>query len=261
MKNPLKLQFHLMFSQKFFWVLIGIMTFFVLFFAFSSFYAGKILGVYMSETGLLSLAHAIQDIVLPKIFVIILAAYFFGKEMGNRTVNIALCAGVSRFRYWLSKCIVFVIAGVIISLLYPFIMLIFGTVTNGFGTLSEMLLNVPAAISLPLYLLRTGGMYLLTLSAMSMVFCVFAALCNSMSPMVFASLGYMIGFQFLSQLLPIFLPASANVIGVLPTITANIITDPNISAARLIIIIAADIAIAAGMFAVSYLIFRKKELK
>jgi ABC-2 type transport system permease protein len=252
MKQQIKTQLYLMFTGRFFYVLCAIVIALSLTLEIASYYAAETVGVSQgSFTGFYSLISGITDFSTTEIFCVVVAALFFGTEMKNRTVNIALTAGVSRLNYWLSKWIVYLIAGFIIAVLYPLTLCIFGTVTSGFGAD-----NLGA-----LYFLRLFFMYFLAVVSTISMYTVFAAIFSSTSAVVFTSLGFVFMFRIVTQVIPIFVKGSEFVIGLLPSLSVSTVTNPEISFQSILTVAIIDIAVAAVLFSVSYMIFRRKELK
>jgi ABC-type transport system involved in multi-copper enzyme maturation permease subunit len=252
MKQQIKTQLYLCFTGRFFYVICAIVILLSLSLEIVSYYAAEMVGVSPIEfTGFASIVSGITDFATTEIFCIIIAALFFGTEMKNRTVNIALTAGVSRLHYWLSKSFVYVISGFIIALLYPLTLCIFGTAAGGFGAEGLGFL----------YFLRLFAMYFFATISIISVYIVFSAIFSSTSAVVFSSLGFLFLFRIVTQVVPIFIKGSETVIGLLPSLSLPQITDPELSLQSGLTIAIIDILTAAILFAVSYAIFRKKELK
>jgi ABC-type transport system involved in multi-copper enzyme maturation permease subunit len=254
MKQQLKTQFYLMFSQKFFYVISAILIVMSVSLQIASSLASEVVDIPdgVSFTSFTSLISGITDFSVTEILCAVLAALFFGAEMKNRTVNIALCAGVSRFHYWLSKSVVYVFAGFIIAVLYPLTLCIVGTFTAGFG----------AEASLGgFYFVRLFLMYFTAVIAAIGVYEVFSAIFSSTSAVVLSSLGFLFLSRIVIQIFPIFVKGSEKVIGFLPTQSVVTMIDPEISLPLGLTISGINIASAVILFAVSYLIFGRKELK
>jgi ABC-type transport system involved in multi-copper enzyme maturation permease subunit len=253
MKQQIKTQIYLMFSQKFIYIIGAIVICLSLSLEIVSYFAAETLNVPTSDfTGFASLVSGISDFSTTEIFCAVIAALFFGTEIKNRSINIALCAGVSRRDYWLSKYIVFIIAGFIIAVLYPLTLCVFATVTYGFGAVA----GVGA-----LYFLRLFLIYFTSVAATVSIYAVFSAIFSSTSAIVFSSLGFMFVSKIIMQIIPIFIKGSETVIGLFPSNSVAKITAPDLSLSSGLTITIINIAAAVGLFVVSYLIFKRKELK
>jgi ABC-2 type transport system permease protein len=241
-----------MFTGRFFYVISAIVIVMSLSLEIVSYYASEMVGVSPLEfNGFASLVSGISDFSTTEIFCAVIAALFFGAEMKNRTVNIALSAGVSRLTYWLSKWIVYVTAGFITAVLYPLTLCIFGTIAGGFG--AEGLGFV--------YFLRLFIMYFLAVVSTIGIYTVFSAIFSSTSAVVFSSLGFIFLFRIVTQVVPIFIKGSETLIGLLPSLSVEKIAEPELSLSGGLTIGVIDIAVAAILFAISFIIFRRKELK
>jgi ABC-2 type transport system permease protein len=252
MKQQIKTQLYLLFTARFFYIICAIVIGMSLSLEIMSYYASQIAGSSdFSPNGFEALVSCISDFATTEIFCLVLAAMFIGAEMKNRTVNIALSAGVSRFNFWLSKWIVYAIGGLIIALLYPLTMCIFSTAVNGFG--EE---NLGA-----LYFLRLIFIYFIATVSVISVFTVLSAIFSSTSAVILSSLSYFFLFRIGIQILPLFIKGSEFVIGLLPSLSVEKITDPELSLQSGLTIVIVDTLVAAILFAVSFMFFRRKELK
>jgi ABC-type transport system involved in multi-copper enzyme maturation permease subunit len=252
MKQQIKTQLYLMFSQKFFYIIGAIIIALSLSLQITSYFAAETLDVSIGElSGFASLVSGISDFSTTEIFCAVIAALFFGAEIKNRTINIALCAGVSRRDYWLSKNLAYIIAGFAAAILYPLTLCAFGCVAVGFG----------AADLGALYFLRLFLMYFTSVAATISVYSVFSAIFSSTSAIVFSSLGFVFLSRVIMQILPIFIKGSENVIALFPVNSVAKITVPDLSLPSGLTIAIINILAAVALFAISYLIFRRKELK
>jgi ABC-type transport system involved in multi-copper enzyme maturation permease subunit len=252
MKRMLKTQFFLLFGQKFFIVLCSVAFGLAILNLLTYYFMGSM--VDTTVTGITMLQTLMTEIMTYAILCIIFAGYFFNKDFANRTINIAVCSGVNRATYWAAKCIAFIIGCFIICLIAPITLTVGGTIIGGWGEDFDIA-----------YLLRTAGLYLLSMLSIISVFSVFASIFTETSSVVAISIAFCAVFQIGTGLLALVFPESeilAETLGNLPNITSLAITQPEYVDKEFIIkTVSVDSGLAVILFGLSYLIFRKRDLK
>lgn len=107
-------------------------------------------GPKITFTGIETFVDAVGvNVYFLKIIIGVLAGFFISSEYSSGVMKRTASAGSSRMRIYGAKLAVYSFGAVIISLLYPVITVIVGSLLNGFGQ--------PAEINATVYLFRTLG--------------------------------------------------------------------------------------------------------
>jgi ABC-2 type transport system permease protein len=256
MKRMLKTQFYLMFRQKFLFVICCVTFVMSVLNVLMSFFMSGLTGA--SATGFSLFQSFVTDISTPVILCIILAGYFFNKDISNRTVSIALCAGVNRFTYWTAKCIVYIVGSLIISLVAPAVGAIGGTLlggglsAGGWGQAFD-----------PLFTLRIALLYMAAIVGIVGVFAVFASLLTETSGVIAISIAFCAVFQIGSVIALALLSKYewSQYLVLLPSLSVMAIATPDMELTDALVLGGVDLLFALLLFGLSYVIFRKRELK
>jgi ABC-type transport system involved in multi-copper enzyme maturation permease subunit len=246
----LKAQFTLLFRQRFFLVLCCVALGFAGLTLLMNFLIGTFGGGRSS--GIELFAGQVSDISTMSILCIVFAGYFFNKDIANRTINIALCAGVNRLTYWAAKTIAYIIGGLIICLIAPIVVAVGGTLMSEWGGTFD-----------GLYILRVTLLYFATMLAIMCVFMVFSAMLTESSSVITLSIAFCVTFQIILALLMIIFREKEWVeyMSYSPSLSAIVIADKDLELSDILTIAGVDVGIAILLMTLSFAVFRKRDLK
>lgn len=143
-------------------------------------------------TGLTGLHYAMQmNIMITKISLAILGGFFLSREHGLGTMKLSAASGYGRGRIYAAKLAAYLAGGAFLSLLFPLMCTLGGTLLNGFGDLSE--------INGVVYALRSFGFTVLYGAAFGTLVAVFAIGTRMSGITVSAALLFLLFFDSASQ--------------------------------------------------------------
>lgn len=198
--------------------------------------------------------NALRDSALNIILIAIFAGLFIGADFSNKTINHEIISGHSRVKIFLSKSIVFFIGSSIISLIYP--------VTSMFSSMAFSRWTEEFTSLDLIYVLRVLSLYII-INLGVMATCLFIAF-------IFKDVGKTIGVSIIflavgSQLLNNILSKEFRVIGKLHDYVGlgqlNIAIKDIISKSEIVIILLSSLMTLGIILSISYMSFRKTELR
>lgn len=143
-------------------------------------------------TGLTGLSNALQlNIVLTKFSLAVLGGFFLSREHGLGTMKLSAASGYGRVRIYAAKLVAYLAGVVLLSLLFPLVCMLGGTLLNGFGSFSE--------VSGGVYALRSLGFTILYGAAFGALVAVFAIGTRLSGITVGAVLLFLLFFDSVSQ--------------------------------------------------------------
>jgi ABC-type transport system involved in multi-copper enzyme maturation permease subunit len=194
------------------------------------------------------------DLSLTGIICVLLAGWNIGADFSSRTVNLTVASGYSRLQYWFSKTVVYSLAALFITFLYPLCAAFVGLLVGGVG-------EIPFEQD-GLYLLRV----LLLFAAAVIASNGFVILITSVFSHSGAAIGIFLGMKVVTQILLLYLNFKAEklaeiLVNIMPTSNIQMITSTDLTTGEIALNAGINAVVAVVMFVLSYLIIRRKELK
>ncbi|MHA7966692.1 ABC transporter permease [Paenibacillus sp. CAU 1782] len=143
-------------------------------------------------TGMTGLSNALQiNIVLTKFSLAVLGGFFLSREHGLGTMKLSAASGHGRGRIYAAKLVAYLTGVVLLSLMFPLICTLGGTLLNGFGSFPD--------ISGGVYALRSIGFTILYGAAFGTLVAVFAIGTRMSGITVGAVMLFLLFFDSVSQ--------------------------------------------------------------
>lgn len=210
-------------------------------------------GSTLSKNGLESFSEAFWDTPLMVIFCAILAGLFIGSSFTNRTINLQITTGHSRFEILLSKTITYFIATIPLTLIYPIIVTIIYTIYWGWGSsFTEYTF---------FYMFRVITLSILLNFASCSFFILFTFIFQDIAKAISSSIVFYLLINAIGSLLGRISPFLNKFVKISPFFLARQIVDETFTHKEIIISIISAISYIFVIIFITYIIFRKQELK
>jgi ABC-2 type transport system permease protein len=243
MINLLKLEIYKLKRNKAFWLISAIDIFVGLIYVMKN---GSLVGIKAFQSSMYDIATLM---VLGAIF----AGLFIGTDFTDRNINQGIVAGYSRIKILFSKVIILFLATEIIMILYPITSVIVNSALNGWGET----FNMDTAI----YILRTIFLRLIVDSSCISLWVLLAFLFKDILKTVSVSIFiFMMGSGCI-----ITLSKKVDFMKEIYNLTANgqarILVNKTLSLYQITNIMVSNLIIVLVLLSISYLLFRRAELK
>ncbi|SHJ27568.1 ABC-2 type transport system permease protein [Clostridium cavendishii DSM 21758] len=243
MINLLKLEFHKLKHNKSF-LIIALIT-----------VIAEIINVIKNGTisGERAFQNSMYDIATLMLLGSVFAGLFIGTDFSNRIINKEVSAGHSRLKILLSKGILFFLATEMIMLVYPIASVTVNTILNGWGSSFDL--------STVIYIIKTI-LFRMVLDASCISLWIFIAfLCKDVTKTMGVSiLVFMMGSITLAGL-----SFQNNFVKTIYDFTAHsqarVIVNKSISYAQVTSVLISKLIIISILLSLSYIMFRRTELK
>lgn len=247
MYNIICMEFYKLKRLKSFKIMLLALLSISLFFCLSLVYQGK------NTNGMVGFTDAIWDNGLMMIFCSIFAGLFIGSDFTNKTINMQVSSGQKRDNVLIGKSVVFFVASSLIILIYPIMSAIIDTIYMGWGS--------PFTIDTVFYILRVVFLSVILSIGTSSFFVLFAFL--------FKDTGKTIGVSVVFGILAsIILEFSSNYHPILKTIyqfstfnQSKFITNVGMTTTEIITACLSGVFTILIILSITYLVFRRSELK
>lgn len=206
-----------------------------------------------SITGIKGFEYSMHDASTMMVMGSIFTGIFIGGDFTNRYINQGIVAGHSRIKIFFSKVIVVFFATEILMLVYPISSIIINTILNGWGEVVDVYTII--------YILKTIFLRMIVDVSCIVIWVFLAVIFKDVVKTVsVAILGFMVVTGCLFTL-----SHDSYFIKCIYSFTANnqakIIVDKGLTYSQLMSVCISNIVIAAVFLFVSYLLFKKAELK
>lgn len=182
----------------------------------------------------------------------VLAGPMIGADFQNKSLRMNITYGHSRAAVLFSKAAVYFIAATALQSVYPILNILRATLTWGWGG--------PSALPAVMYLARTFLLWMLLNTATISFFVLAAFVCRDAGLTIGVSIGGLVLFMLVAPLLKS-IPATKGLISLAPLAQMERIVQPSLNAGAVLSILACAAACTAFFLSVTYLLFRRMEIK